>query len=420
MLSTVHVFPPLRLSSRSSRAMVRAGNGKRSLRPLAAIVLSLVAGGAWAQSEDTLQPYAGLAYSYEDNLLRVQNTAAVAEPSDLLRSVFAGLRVQGQLGRQSLSASARVTRVNFDNHPEYNYNGKTADLNWGWVLGNHLSGAASASYVQTLMPFTDLRTTERNLRSQTGAGFDGGWTFYPSWRVRAGVRRDKYDYEQASQKNLNRDVDAGVLGLDYTPTTGSSIGLQLRREQGKYDVLQYSGNVPYRQDYTQDEVKLKLLWQVSGLTRLEFLGGRASRKHDEFAISDASGFNARGKATWQATRTVRLDGELWREFGAFEGDIINYSLDRGASVSANWVATAKIQAEAEVHRLHRTLSGSTPRSAILGGDDTGVGASASVSYQPHRRVSLSLRAFRETRKANSLFSSSYHANGATVSASVQF
>ncbi|WGG49150.1 XrtB/PEP-CTERM-associated polysaccharide biosynthesis outer membrane protein EpsL [Rugamonas sp. DEMB1] len=389
------------------------------LRACALLLAALAGAPAGAALSDTIQPYVGLTYTHDDNLLRLRDDAA-GQRSDAVRSVVFGFSAERPIGRQRLKASARVTRVDYDHFSQFNYNGKDAAASLDWVLGNHLSGSLGASYGQSLMSFTDFHTTERNLRSQRSEFADGGWTFYPRWRARGRVGRDKFDYELRSQQSLNRTVDSELLGLDYLAGSGSTIGLQLRHEQGRYDLPQFFGGASVRQDYRQDEVKLKVFWQLGGVTQLEFLGGHASRKHDQFSISDASGLNARATLIWSPTATLRLTGSAWRDFSPFEGQIISYSTDKGASVDADWNVSAKVQLHGQLRRVRRELGGASPLSAVVGARDSNLSTLVGVSYAPRRNIQLGLSLFRERRSADSAFSSDYHANGATARANLQF
>jgi exopolysaccharide biosynthesis operon protein EpsL len=378
---------------------------------------------AAAQISDTIHPYVSVGYSYDDNLLRLPEAAKTQYGSlgDHTRTALAGVQLEQTFGRQQVTADLSASRVTFDRFDQYNYNGKKGNVNWLWRLGNYLDGRIAASYDETLTPFSDFRTDERNLRKQRGYTADGGWRFHPSWRVRAAASRTEYDYELDAQKVLNRDVTATVAGLDYYSTTGSTIGLQARREKGDYTNPPVRGGIVFNQNYTQDELKLKVFWRIGEVSQLEFLGGRVKRKHELGILGDPGAGNGRVTFTWLPRSTLQLVAVARREFDAFEGAGVNYTLTKGGNVDVNWVPTAKIQVRGSVRQYKREF-GSGNGTIVLPpnlNDDT-KGASLGLTYSPRERIQLGVSVSHEKRTSDSSFSYSYRTRGAAVNATIQF
>jgi len=378
---------------------------------------------AAAQMSDTIHPYVSLAYSYDDNLLRLPDSfkAVYGSLADHTRTAVVGVQLEQTFGRQQVTADVSASRVTFDRFDQYNYNGKNGKVTWLWRLGNYLDGKLGASYDETLTPFNDFHTEERNLRKQRGYNAEGGWRFHPSWRVRGGVSSSKYDYELDIQKVLNRDVTATVVGLDYYATTGSTIGLQARREKGDYTNPPTLGSFVFNEDYTQDELKLKVFWRIGEVSQLEFLGGHARRKHALNSLGDPSGANGRITFTWSPLATVQLVAAARREFDAYEGSGINYTLTKGASLDANWTPTAKILVRGSLRQYKREFGAGNGTVVLPPNltDDT-KGASLGVTYSPRERIQLGVSVSREKRTSDSNFSYSYRTNGAAVNATIQF
>lgn len=378
---------------------------------------------AAAQISDTIHPYVSLGYSYDDNLLRLPESfqAAYGSLADHTRTAVAGVQLDQTFGRQQVTADVSANRVTFDRFDQYNYNGKNGKLTWLWRLGNYLDGKLGASYDETLTPFNDFHTDQRNLRKQRGYVAEGGWRFHPSWRVRAAASRTEYDYELDAQKVLNRDVTATVAGLDYYSTTGSTIGLQVRREKGDYTNPPRLGSLVFNENYTQDELKLKVFWRIGEVSQLEFLGGHARRKHEMNTLGDPSGANGRMTFTWSPLATVRLVAAARREFEAFEGSGVNYTLTKGANLDANWAPTAKIGVRGSLRRYKREFGSGNGSIALPPNlkDDT-KGGSLGVTYSPRERIQLEVSVSHEKRTSDSNFSYSYRTKGAAVNATIQF
>nr|WP_315401248.1 XrtB/PEP-CTERM-associated polysaccharide biosynthesis outer membrane protein EpsL [uncultured Duganella sp.] len=379
------------------------------------------------QLSDTLHPFVTVGYTHEENLMRLsddERDRVDGGGSDNVRSVAVGVALERPIGRQLLTGSARVSRVSYDHFSQFDYNGSDAAGDLAWALGNHWGGHAGASYGKTLVPFGDNRSTERNLRTQRRLYGDAAWTFHPSWRLVASYSNTDYDYELDAQRYNNRSERLVAAGFDYLATSGSTFGMQFRRLSGRYDNDRAGAGVLFDNNYTQDEQKLNINWLVTPSTRLLFLGGFVQRKHEFMNSRDDSGANGRLIASWDARARLRFNGQLWREFSATEGTIINSALSTGASLGATWDVTAKISVDAQGKRDRRrfdTIAGVTSGLAPGALNDTTRTVSAGLTYRPRPTIELALRAFRDSRTGSPPAGTvSYTANGASFTASAQF
>jgi len=375
---------------------------------------------AHAALNDTFHPFVGVSYSYDSNLFRQSDIPGQdLVESDRTRQVFAGIEVDKPFGRQRFTGSARLSKVTFDRFSQLDYDAKDVSGTLFWQLGNHLDGTLGGSYSSSLTSFTDFIGTERNVRVQRGEFADGGWRFHPSWRVRGRVSRDKTEFDLPTQSYLNRTDDSTELGLDYLGVTGSTVGLQVRHLKGSYPNLQNFNGFVLHQDYTQDDVKLKVFWKFSEANQLQFLGGRAKREHELGRGRSSSGTNARLTDTWAVTPSVVLVSTVWREFAAFEGSSASYSLNKGASANARWSVTSKVQATAELRYLHRDFAGFATQPAVFP-DDRSRFASLGLNYSPKNNIMLGLSVNHDVRDSNASFSRAYRSNGALFSANIEF
>ncbi|MYM83996.1 outer membrane beta-barrel protein [Duganella sp. FT50W] len=383
---------------------------------------AVLAPPAHAAFSDTVKPFVALGYTHDDNLLRLEDGQQLdGGRADNIRQSQAGVSVEWPLGRQVLVGSAKVSKVSFDHFSQLDYTGQDYQGTWNWVVGNHLNGHLGASYAQTIAPFTDFHSNERNLKTQKRGFADIFWRFHPSWQVHAGYVNDQYDYDLASQRFNTRTEKASDAGVDFLATSGSTVGLVARRLNGHYPYANQSGPVVRESGYTQDELKLKVLWRASGLTEVQFLGGRVKRRHDLGAERDVSGTNARLTVQWTPRERLRWSAAVWREFTAVESSILNYALSKGGSVNATWDLSAKVALTASARRERRDFNGLLASVLPISYDDDSRTLGAGVSYAPTRTSQLSLQYNRETRDpSNRLFSSGYRANSVSFNASLQF
>ncbi|GJI98710.1 hypothetical protein RugamoR57_54280 [Duganella caerulea] len=391
------------------------------LRLATLCVVGAAALPAAAQISDTVHPYALASINHDDNLLRLADNAQ-GERSDTYKSVEAGLLLERPIGRQVLTGRLKATRVTFDRYDQLNYNGKEAEGTLEWHIYNHLEGHIGANYSETLAPYVDFHVAERNLRVHRREFFDGAWLLHPSWKLRSAWSRDRYLYNLASQKFNNRNEDIAEAGVDYLPSTTSSVGVRLRRVTGTY--VDRNGFTSFFADngYEQNEAKANVNWVISGASRLQFLGGYVRRKHAVFSIRDESGFNGRLVYDWMPRAKLQLNTTVWREFAAVEGSVLNSSLNKGVSVNAAYELSSKVSATAGARTERRGFS-AIPGVSTAGLDlnDSMRSTSVGLSYAPLKQLRLDLSGYHESRTGNVLVgTNSYKANGISLNVTAQF
>lgn len=387
----------------------------------------LLALGAWAvlpavpahaMLSDTIHPYLAVARSHDSNLFRLDDRAVIAQRGDDVTRTQFGVLVDMPLGRQRLTAHIKRSKVTFSRYTQLDYDGKDYAADLEWHIGNHLEGHVGATYAQTLTSFNDFHTAERNLRVQRRDYVDGAWRFHPSYRVRVAASRNKSTYDLPLQRYNNRTEDQLDAGFDYLPPSGSRFGVQASRIDGRYPNHRSMGGMLIDDSYTQHELKANVSWLFSATSQFQMLAGWAERKHSLFTERDTSGLNGRATMQWSMLRKLTMSASAWREFAAVESNLINNSINKGASVNATWELTSKVAATAMVRREQRDFSTLEGRLAAPNLRDTTRIATLGLSWAPTRSSQLSVHAFHEVRSGNA--STNYRANGAAVSASIQF
>lgn len=424
----LRLSPPLSLRC-SLRPSLRLsldlpGRLRRSLSlglPLG-LMLAGVGAPALAGQNDALHVYGDLGFGHDDNLLRVPEGAAPFDNTygDSWTSAEAGLLFDHTYSRQHLSGQLKLSRVKFNHFEQLDYDGQDVLANWNWQIGNHLEGLLGASYNQTLAPYTDFRSDERNLRRLRRVFFDGAWRFHSSWQARVATARDKFTYELASQRVNNRTEDAHELGLDYLPSSGSTVGLVLRKVKGSYPNPRLRGAALVSDDYDQDEVKARIHWIASGSTNVQVLAGWARREQPTLGAA-TSGLNGRISADHKPRGKLTYNAALWREFAPIESIYVNYTLNKGASVGATYDASAKVKLEAAASAERRTYNARLLPLASAGLKDSIRSASLRASYTPTLTVKLSAALVHQSRSGSvTLGTGSFTSNSVTFNASAQF
>jgi exopolysaccharide biosynthesis operon protein EpsL len=375
---------------------------------------------ALAATDEVVRPYVGYAVAHDDNLLGASDGADGAAQSSTSRLTGAGVLVDKQFSQQALTAALHFTRIRYDRLPELNNDAKDLRANWNWHVGNYLDGDIGASYVEALAPFVNFHARERNVRSERREFGEGRWLLHPSWRARAGASRSTLEYELASQQGGNRVEQVGELGLDYLARSGSTVGTQLRHTRGHYPNRQQVDALSVDNSYTQDELKAKVNWLITGKTQLQFLGGLVERKHDAFAARDYRGVNARANVNWQASAKLGVALGAWREIGALDDVTTSYTLNRGVSLGSVWDVTEKVRIDAQFKHETSDFSGTAVVSSTLPErKDTVRRAALKVVYRATRHLQLGAQAYRNERRST-LAGNSYPGSGLQLSSKYEF
>jgi exopolysaccharide biosynthesis operon protein EpsL len=404
------------------------GAGKIGARIIVLLVSATVQ-HAWAEDkEQVLTPYVQYSLLYDDNLLRVRDAqAAMAsvgtdKMSDTLRSEVGGLRFERLFSRQRIKLDASVTKTTYDYFKQFNNDGRDLSANWGWVIGNRLSGDVGYVYSQALTPFQNLRVLEKNIRTMQTRYATAAWQMHPDWTVRTQFSHFGLGYDLLSQQSNNFTQDMVELGLDYTARSGSIAGVQFRRTRGNYPYDSNVNGVFINNSFEQEDLKARILWLFSGKTKLQFLGGLTKRdRNSSTGGVNFIGFNARLVADWAATGKTGLKMNLWREIGGLNDVDANYALTDGVSLAAIYRPTDKLRFDGLIDYERRNYNGASIVTGVTPSNrkDTYQKASFGVTYFPTRSWSLLLSVYRESVQSN-IDSFGYVSNGISLSTRYEF
>jgi exopolysaccharide biosynthesis operon protein EpsL len=415
-------------SLRSSISSPGAGsanpnNQMRRPYPLCLLISAMFSVPAAAAPNDALQLYGALGYTHDDNLLRVPEGQPAFDNTlgDSWVQAEGGLIFDKTFSRQKLFAQAKLSKVKFNHFKQLDYSGEDLQARWNWQIGNRLEGKAGASYAQTLAPYTDFRSSERNLRQQRRGFVDGAWRFHPRWQVRGGAQRDKFTYEALSQRFNERTEDAVEAGFDYLAPSGSTAGLVARRLKGKYPNRRPIGPIFIDDSYDQDELKARIHWSASGVTTLELLGGWVKRKQASSSERDTSGVNGKLSASYMPRGKLSINAAVWRDFAPLESTLVSYTLNKGASVGAAWDASAKVRVEGTAIYERRDYTARLVPNSRPGLDDAVRSATLRATYTPARALQLSTAYSHQARSGSAFLGiGGFSSNSISVSAIAQF
>lgn len=391
-------------------------------RPVVLLAVCLLAFPARAAPGDALQLYGGTGYGYDDNLLRVPEggLAFRGGRSDRWWQREVGLLFDKTYKRQRIALVAKLSRYDFDRFRQLDYDGKDLQATWFWQLGARFDGKAGMLQEQVLASYTDLQSDQRNLRHRRARFADGAWHLHPSWQVRAGLRRDTYHYELSAQRFNDRTEDAAEIGFDYLPASGSTVGLVARWIKGRYPYPRGIG-LAAPGDFTQDELKARVLWQATGSTSVDALIGYTRRDQPLYGTGSASGLMGRIDVRYQPGGKMTYSAAVWRDFAPIESTDVSYTLNNSASIGARWEATAKIRIDASAAYVRRDYAFRASAIGLDGVRDATRVHSLSATWSPRPALQVKAMLAHEARSgAEVLRSAAIRSSNMTLSASGQF
>lgn len=392
-------------------------------RSLALLIGALFAAPAISADFDPgFHAYAGLGWGHDDNLLRVPDNLPAFDNTrgDSWTQGEGGFFFDNIYGRQRITAVAKLTDVRFDHFKQLNYNGRDLEASWNWQLGNHLEGKAATTYVRTLAPYTDFYSNQRNLSTQHHHEFEGIWRMHPDWRSRVAYYRDKFDYELSSQRFNNRTEDTTELEGDYTPSSGSTVGLVLRRIRGSYPFGRPFGFFIVNSDFKQDEIKARVNWLATGTTTIQALAGYAKRDQPSFG-ERKSGVNGKITALYTPRGKISYNASLWRDFAPIESTLVSYTLNKGVGAGATWDPTAKLRVEANAAYERREYNPAKASTVTGNLRDALRTASLRATWTVRPRIQVATAFVHQSRSGSiALGTGSFKSNAITLTASAQF
>jgi exopolysaccharide biosynthesis operon protein EpsL len=387
------------------------------------ICSACAAGPAAAGPSDALHVYAGVAYGHDDNLLRVADNQPAFDDTraDSWWTREGGLIFDKSYSRQHITLVAKLSRTTFDHFTQLDYNGRNLRANWNWQLGNHLEGRAGWYLEQTLAPYTNFRGDERNLRKTRSQYAEGAWRFHSAWRVRAAFKRDNYSYEAKSNLFNNRSEDSSELELDYLARSDSTAGLVARHVKGSYPFPRLIAPSVLNNDFTQDELKVRVHWLATGSTTIDALVGYTRRDQPSFGPGTTSGVAGRIDATYQPRGKIIYRAAVWRDFAPLESTLVSYTLNDGASIGAQWDVTAKVQVDGDAIYERRNYNAREQFAGIGDLRDSIRTISMRVSWLPRPTVQVQLGlAHQQLSGSPILGTGSFTSNSVTLNANAQF
>jgi hypothetical protein len=354
--------------------------------------------GAWRRFFDLTNPYVSANYTYDSNLLRLDDIAPAPETRwDQYVTLGLGFASDVQYSQQRFVVDAVYNPRWYHTYSEYNYNGGNASAIWHWTGNETLTGTLGYRFRRSLRDFANelwnpVRPGRfKSMRNENRILGSVDYDLPDNWKL--GARGDYADIVFSSTKSLDLKRTSGGVATTYVSRAGNELGMDLDVINGVYDSAGAA-------DFTQYTIGPVLKWKYTVRTQLVATVGYTSRHNKGIKPSTF------GSATYRATFTIAdagrgsLKASAWRELSNLGDEIADYTIVDGVSLEPGWTLSNGLNLQVRgsyEHRNFETSAGSTGRI-----DDVGA-VSCSAEWPIGRHLTVSGSFTTERRSSTRLY-----------------
>jgi exopolysaccharide biosynthesis operon protein EpsL len=362
-------------------------------------MLLLNARHAAADADDTINLIAGATRMHDDNLFRVPSNARPEKEEITVTSLK--LKVSKPYSLQRFELEASLIDYRYQNFSYLSYSAKPYKAAWLWSLTPYLHGNLSTEHNESLNSFTDITNrTIRNLNTRDNIRFDAVADLSGSWHLLGGVSQYTNENSQIVRGESDNRVDRTEAGLRHTFPSGSTLSYIARSGRGDYfNRLPLS---PAPDNFDENENEVRLIWALTGKTRLDARLAYLDRQHDKKAglDFDYAGIVGNINANWNISGKTFLVATLARELGSYQTiNSTHHSTDR-FTLGPYWQFSSKTALRGNYDYAQRDYLGTPGALPASNRSDTLRTAMISLEWQPLRSVTISSSLSKEQRNSN--------------------
>jgi hypothetical protein len=369
-----------------------------------------------AERTDRLVLYVGNNLAYDNNLYRLPpNVTDLSvlpgigpSPSreDYIDSITGGADAEWLTGaRQSVDVNLSASYNHYFRNENLNNVSSSDRVAWNWGLGDALSGIVGVDYLRLPGGFTNTAVYSLAIVNRSDYFASLRYQVGPRWGLFGGLLGTDYSVSSAQQTFNDSKSKSVAVGVDYTAET-NRIGFEYRYNDSRSPNSTFLNGVFFDPDYREDRARVLLRYALSEKTVLDASAGYLKREYPSTAIGNFSGDVWRVALQWQPTPKTQILFGIWQQLGADLTAQTDYYVDKGASITPEWIASEKLTFSASISRDNQDYVGSRPIGTIIttpvtqARRDTLTGATASMIYTPIRALTLTLSAAHLTRDSN--------------------
>lgn len=308
-------------------------------------------------------------------------------------------------GRQSFDVDLDADYNRYFRNQDLNYISSNDRAAWNWGVGDALSGKIGVDYLRLLGGFANTAVYSRDIVNRTDYFASTRYQVGPRWGIFGGLLGTDY-LVSGPQSTFNNSKSKGVVGgADFSFDT-NRVGFDYRYNDSRAPNAITLNGVLFDPDYREDRARVFVRYALTEKTIFDGSAGYLKRDYPSTAIGSFSGEIWRAALQWQPTPKTQLLLGAWQQLNADLTSQTDYFVDKGVSLTPQWVASEKITFSAGISHDSENYIGSTPIGPIpvaplvQARHDTVTGETASMIYTPIRAITLTVAASHAARNSN--------------------
>ena len=358
---------------------------------------------------------AGDTFTYDNNIYRLPSGTDLTtlpgigrDPSrqDSIDSVTGALDGQWLTGaRQSVDVGLRADYNKYFRNSDLDNVSTNDRVAWNWGLGNSLSGRVGADYSRILGGFSNTQVYSRDIVNRSDFFASMRYQVGPRWAIFGGLLGSDYSVTQAQATFNNSRSKGADVGFDFTSET-NRIGFDYRYNDSRAPNSATLNGVVFDPDFREDRARVLVRYAFTEKTIVDASAGYLKREYPSTAIGRFSGEIWRVALQWQPTPKTQLLFGTWQQLDADLTAQTDYFVDKGVSLTPEWIASEKVTVSATVSHDTQNYVGSNPVGPIpvdfvgQARHDTLTSETGSVIYTPIRAIALTFTAGHARRNSN--------------------
>jgi len=227
----------------------------------------------------------------------------------------------------------------------------------------------------------------------------------PRWGIFGGVLGSNFSVTNAQETFNNSSTKSFDGGFDFT-SEQNRIGFDYRYNDSRAPNSALLNGVEFDPDFREDRARVLFRYALSEKTIIDASAGYLKREYPSTAIGSFSGEIWRAALQWQPTPKTQLLVGVWQQLDADLTSQTDYFVDKGESLTPQWVASEKLTFSAIFSRETENYIGSNPVGPVpidflaQARHDTLTSETGSLVYTPIRAITLTFSADHVKRGSN--------------------
>lgn len=376
---------------------------KHGLASLIGFTFLLATGLARSDAYDALNVTLGVNVMHDDNLFRLSSSAdpravlGTSKKSDTITTKTLGIKFAKNYSLQRIEFDANLVDYKYNTFDYLSFTARNYSAAWRWSLTPRFHGNLTRTHNESLNSFTDYTGYNlQNVRIDEVTRLDGFFEFGPVHLI-GGISRTERTNSEPFLAEGDSVYDAAEVGLRYAFPSGTSITALTRHGSGEYTNRKLPGALT---DFDHNEQEVKLVWPISGKTRMEGRIFRVERQHDNFSSRDFHGTGGNINLSWMITGKTSLTAGLSRDVSSFLAIYSNYTVNDRFTVSPYWQMSAKTGLRLRYDYSRRSFRDPVVSTTFDGREDTTRLGSVAVEWRPIDALYLSATLQNDRRTSN--------------------